>query len=72
MAIIVCPNRVNEVPVSIITKPVTVTADVAVNRLCSQVIGKFVEIGNIKSSVPIKIKHIKLPARISGGAALTF
>ena len=68
-AITVSPNVVKTVPVSTTTKPVTVTAEVAVNRLCIHEIGCVVMPGSIRSEVPMNITPKKLKERISGGAA---
>ena len=68
-AITVCPKRVKPVPVSTTASPVTVTAEVAVNRLWVQVIGAVVAKGNLSSRVPRTIKLRKLNDRIRGGAA---
>ncbi|MGZ0788063.1 hypothetical protein ACXM5X_34600, partial [Pseudomonas saponiphila] len=71
-AMTICPKGVKTVPVSTTTSPVTVTAEVAVNRLCSQVIDDSVAIGSLSKQVPKMINNAKLTLRIMGGAPNNF
>ena len=61
------PNRVNWLPTSTTDRPVTVTAEVAVNMACNQLIGEWVAMGNLSSNAPNTIKKKKLPASATGG-----
>ena len=63
-----CPNNVQCVPVSTSVSPVTVTADVAVNRAVSGS-PKFPEvcdIGNARSIVPMLINIMNIASKIMG------
>lgn len=54
--ITVCPNNVKAVPVSTTIKPVTVTAEVAVNKVSNHEIVCVVAIGSFNNTVPITIR----------------
>ncbi|CAM5196973.1 hypothetical protein CDEN61S_02692 [Castellaniella denitrificans] len=63
------PKKLRSVAGSISIRPVTVTADVAVNSASNTPKGWRCATGRDSSTVPIRIRTRKLPARTAGGLA---
>ena len=69
-----CPNREKVVPVSAATRPVTHTAEVAVNRLSKKLMSlpSFIERGIASSSAPSSMTHRKPNTSHSSGRGSRF
>lgn len=65
-----CPKKVKLFPVSLITRPVTLTALVAVNAASTHVIPVVVALGNFSNRVPTAMRKRKLPAKTMEGFIL--